>query len=935
MSNNYQSLDDVPLKNVTNVEDEETANDSSYIFFKRNETSMRKEKDDNDIASKVGKFISRYNCTVIIFWLVALFSTAYFATQLLTNTQLAFTPPYSSPAAISHRKFEKLCPVQANISNVLILAYANDDSGDVTKNKEIEEFSFNLNKTLTEEYGDYIYGVESYYLLKAQTGVPDFLYNEFLQHNKDGTVATKPTSTIILVAIKDSETSQSSIRFANQLRDKMHQMTSKYTTSEYSLSGLPAMYKNIIASTIESLETMDAIVVPFAMLILGIMIRSFRLLAVSLTSLTVAFSLTFAIVDFYAVGGLQILTATPSLMGSILLAMSIDYSLFFLTRLQVELTMIRLDNHFQSQDPYVSLDRIELETAIIKVLRSSGKIILASGITLTICFLGLMILPLNLIQTIGVGCATALIFTMAVTLTLLPAMIFKFPNFFTKSCLPASNQNLRGSSLSLRSKSFSELLREEGDLFQGKDSSKSNNINDPEMPVLSDIKASPGGNGGNGFKDGDQVALNRLLQSHKSTLWYQVGLITQTRIGSIIILLICACCVYLPGKEAFNPTLSTTLTGFLPRGGESTKTLARLEQDFAPGTAYPFSLFIEVDDVKRYGGSDSVISIEFISTIQNLLAKWQKEVDNVNNAKMQDGLFPALTQIQSIMLKEFGGIPVEPSSIRDGILHNCSKTDLVCTLAQPLLSKFAKEFLNHDRTVTIIEIELGIPPFGSEARKWIDSFRKVMDEQASTLGLKMYLSGFGCDVSDSVKGVYAAWPLMISIISVIVLITVGLSFRSVILALRGIITIAITILFVQGMAKITYCDNYFEFVGLAGLTPTSDPGLIWLVPPVTFPILVGIALDYDIFFVGRVVEFKESGLSTRKSILAGMVETGTIITAAGVIQALAFFGLLLGDIPVLNQLSFYLLCGVLFDTFIVRTLVVPSVMFWIGSYNFS
>ena len=60
------------------------------------------------------------------------------------------------------------------------------------------------------------------------------------------------------------------------------------------------MYKNIISSTIASLETMDAIVVPFAMLILGIMIRSFRLLAVSLTSLMVAFSLTFAVVDFYA-----------------------------------------------------------------------------------------------------------------------------------------------------------------------------------------------------------------------------------------------------------------------------------------------------------------------------------------------------------------------------------------------------------------------------------------------------------------------------------------------------------------------------------------------------------------------------------------------------------------------------------------------------------
>ena len=169
------------------------------------------------------------------------------------------------------------------------------------------------------------------------------------------------------------------------------------------------------------------------------------------------------------------------------------------------------------------------------------------------------------------------------------------------------------------------------------------------------------------------------------------------------------------------------------------------------------------------------------------------------------------------MLKKFGDIPVEPKSIRDGILHNCSSSDFVCIVAEPLLTKFAKEFLNNDRTATIVEIELGIAPFGTEARKWIDSFRKVMDTKASSLGLKMYLSGFGFDVSDSVKGVYSAWPLMISIISIIVLLTVGFSFGSFVLALRGIITIAVTILFVQGMAKITYCDNYFEFVGLPGL----------------------------------------------------------------------------------------------------------------------
>lgn len=50
-------------------------------------------------------------------------------------------------------------------------------------------------------------------------------------------------------------------------------------------------------------------------------------------------------------------------------------------------------------------------------------------------------------------------------------------------------------------------------------------------------------------------------------------------------------------------------------------------------------------------------------------------------------------------------------------------------------------------------------------------------------------------------------------------------------------------------------------------------------------------------------------------------------------MSLAFFGLLLSDILLLNQMSFFLLFAVLFDTFIVRTLVVPSMMFWLGEAN--
>lgn len=81
------------------------------------------------------------------------------------------------------------------------------------------------------------------------------------------------------------------------------------------------------------------------------------------------------------------------------------------------------------------------------------------------------------------------------------------------------------------------------------------------------------------------------------------------------------------------------------------------------------------------------------------------------------------------------------------------------------------------------------------------------------------------------------------------------------------------------------------------------------------------------------------GYSTPEAIVLGFAKTGHIITAAGVfltllhfdhfsgvIMAVAFSGLLFSDVPGMNMLSFYMVFSVLFDTFVVRSLLVPSTM---------
>lgn len=114
-----------------------------------------------------------------------------------------------------------------------------------------------------------------------------------------------------------------------------------------------------------------------------------------------------------------------------------------------------------------------------------------------------------------------------------------------------------------------------------------------------------------------------------------------------------------------------------------------------------------------------------------------------------------------------------------------------------------KEFTNKDKTSAIVEIALGIPPFSVKGRKWLESFRSRLQSNESH-DLDMNIAGFGGDVNDSLNGVYSSWPFMAGGVTIVVLCIMGLSFRSVLIALRGVITIGVTIVFVSGLAKLAY-----------------------------------------------------------------------------------------------------------------------------------
>ena len=125
--------------------------------------------------------------------------------------------------------------------------------------------------------------------------------------------------------------------------------------------------------------------------------------------------------------------------------------------------------------------------------------------------------------------------------------------------------------------------------------------------------------------------------------------------------------------------------------------------------------------------------------------------------------------------------------------------------------------------------------------------------------------------------------------------------------------------------------SYFATLGLSAIAfdLRGFPGADASFPLFTFVFLVALGIDYNIFLMTRVRE-ESLRLGTRPGLLRGLAVTGGVITSAGVVLAATF--LVLGVLPlvVLQQIGFAVAIGVLIDTLIVRSLLVPALSYEIG-----
>lgn len=228
-------------------------------------------------------------------------------------------------------------------------------------------------------------------------------------------------------------------------------------------------------------------------------------------------------------------------------------------------------------------------------------------------------------------------------------------------------------------------------------------------------------------------------------------------------------------------------------------------------------------------------------------------------------------------------------------------------------SDAARQFVSPDGKTVRFAIESQYDPYTAEAMALVHKITDVAvaaTPNTSLAGAKVSMVGFpavNADIQHLMVGDFV--KLGIATLIIVGLILIAL-LRAVLAPLYLLATVVLNYAAAMGTGVLVFRYGLHH-------------DITWPVPLLSFIILVAVGADYNMLLISRLRE--ESANNIRVGVLRTVASTGSVITSAGLIFAASMFGLMVGSIATMVQMGFIIGCGLLLDTFVVRTLMVPAI----------
>jgi uncharacterized membrane protein YdfJ with MMPL/SSD domain len=224
-----------------------------------------------------------------------------------------------------------------------------------------------------------------------------------------------------------------------------------------------------------------------------------------------------------------------------------------------------------------------------------------------------------------------------------------------------------------------------------------------------------------------------------------------------------------------------------------------------------------------------------------------------------------------------------------------------------------------------VDLAVAGDPAGEGAQAVVDDVRSL----AADLGTDALVTGAAAEFADQMQAIGDTLPLAIAVLVALTMLVLWLMTGSVVLPVKAVLMNLLTV--GVSLGAITFVYGEGRFTELLGYTPNGGVELSNFL--IAAAVVFALSTDYGVFLLGRIKEERDAGLPEREAIAVGLGRTGSIVTAAAILLAVAIGAFSTSEITFMQQIGIATAIGVLVDAFVVRSLLVPALMAMMGKWN--
>ncbi len=293
----------------------------------------------------------------------------------------------------------------------------------------------------------------------------------------------------------------------------------------------------------------------------------------------------------------------------------------------------------------------------------------------------------------------------------------------------------------------------------------------------------------------------------------------------------------------------------------------------------------------------------------------------------------AIAHLSQLLISDWAVVNVTSvTTLLDQYTGGHSVDGLTLAANYPQVVEAAGDVVNFTSGMDVAVIR-AVPRWSPDSPGPVELVNRVRNrlgpEALAGVPAEIHVGGLSAQIVDISAESRHKLPVVAGAIVLVSFFLLMMVFRSVVLPLKAILMNVLGITAAYGVLVVVFQDG----AGARLLTFTPTGSIQVYLPLLTFAVLFGISMDYEVFLLGRIKEEWDKTGNNEEAVVTGVQRTASVITAAAAIMVAVFTAFTFAQLMEVKELGFSLAAAVFIDATLIRIVLVPAAMQLLGDRN--